>query len=128
MHFLEFEFLLLQVCNVLPASLYVLASLLGLVAHFTAYAGAVYGTEYVDQNITETIYVYDKFLRIHSAECFSNLFYSPALFPPPCNNPLLFNSSCLFHNTVCYSEDLNPVGECAASNIEKVCNFLGVLT
>ena len=96
-----------QVWNTVPGFLYALASLVGLVAHFTAYRGAVYGTEYVTTNETETIVVYDRFVHVAEASCFSNVYYAPAAFAPPCNNPLLFNASCTVDkDIVCFSADL----------------------
>jgi hypothetical protein len=96
-----------QVWNVVPGALYALASLVGLIAHFTAYRGAVYGTAYVTTNETETIVVYDRFVHVAEAACFSNVYYAPDAFAPPCNNPLLFNASCTVdRGIVCFSADL----------------------
>lgn len=96
-----------QVWNTVPGALYALASLVGLVAHFTAYRGAVYGTAYVTTNETETIVVYDRFVHVAETACYSNVYYAPAAFAPPCNNPLLFNASCTVdRDVVCFSADL----------------------
>jgi hypothetical protein len=111
-----------QIWNVVPSVLYVLASILSLVAHFTAYSGAIFGPQYVNQSVTQTIYVYDKFVHVPSGECFTNMWYSPDRYPPPCNNPYLFNTSCRFHGVDCWSCDLHPSGECASPDIARHCS------
>jgi hypothetical protein len=56
---------------------YVLAGCAALVAQFTSYAGATYGPEYISQNVTETIYIYDRFVKVRANNCFTNLYYDP---------------------------------------------------